>query len=138
MSTQTRAEVFMRGQLFGKMGAVERGAFERWRARKGRSEEEVVRKMARNVVRSVGTTWAGFMQLSDVAHSDWGFRPDALDADHAKTMLIVVSRDDEMAPPAMGEWLAGAYANASLEVIEGGHTASMYELDEILAKFLAA
>ncbi|KAG6855004.1 hypothetical protein C0991_005933 [Blastosporella zonata] len=133
MSTQTRAEVFMRGQLFGKMGAVERGAFERWRARKGRSEEEVVRKMARNVVRSVGTTWAGFMQLSDVAHSDWGFRPDALDADHAKTMLIVVSRDDEMAPPAMGEWLAGAYANASLEVIEGGHTASMYELDEILA-----
>ncbi|KAF5388412.1 hypothetical protein D9615_000256 [Tricholomella constricta] len=138
MKTQASAEKFIRGSLFDKMGESERGAFRRWSQGKGRTENEVVGNMAGNVMRSVARTWDGFMGLGDIMHSDWGFHPDALDAEHTtgRAVFIVGSAGDTMAPDAMAKWLAVTYPNAKLKLISGGHLASLLHLDVIMDEFL--
>ncbi|KAF8076235.1 Alpha/Beta hydrolase protein [Lyophyllum atratum] len=137
VKTQANAENFIRGQLLDSMDEKERMTFKRWREGKGRTEEEVMRTMAGNAVRSVAKTWAGFKEMSDVVHSDWGFRPDTLDTDHAqRPILIVASPGDTIAPDAMAKWLAATYKNAKLKSISGGHIASLYHQDKIFDEFL--
>ncbi|KAG5637465.1 hypothetical protein H0H81_004482 [Sphagnurus paluster] len=136
--TQAAAEKFIREHLFDKMGDGERAALRRWRQGKGRTEEDVVGHLARNMVQSVAKTWDGFVGMADVIHSDWGFRPDALDEEHTvdRPVLVVASTDDAMTPDGMARWLAGSYANARLRLISGGHLAAMFHLDSILDEFV--
>ncbi|RDB22740.1 hypothetical protein Hypma_010358 [Hypsizygus marmoreus] len=136
-NTEARAEKFIRGTLFDNMGEEEKAAFEKWKAAHGKKDGELERSMARNVVKSMARTWAGFLEVSDVAHSDWGFRPDALDADHARRpIMVVASVGDTMAPDAMAKWLVANYKNAKLKSVTGGHLASLFHLDEIYEEFL--
>ncbi|KAG6911703.1 hypothetical protein DXG01_007953 [Tephrocybe rancida] len=139
VSSPGGAEAFLRGELFGHMGAGERGAYEAWLEGTRRTEGEFIRDLAGVVVRSVdgGRGWAGFVGMSDVVYSDWGFRPDELDAEHTRgKMMIVASRGDRTTPVGMGMWLAGMYKGACVEVLDGGHAASLYYLDGILSRFL--
>ncbi|GLB33656.1 putative alpha/beta hydrolase family protein [Lyophyllum shimeji] len=137
VKTQASAETFIREELFDKMAEEEQAAFRRWREGKSRTEDEVVQSMAGNVVKSVAKTWAGFMAVSDILHSDWGFRPDTLDTDHTKRpIFIVTSTADTMAPNAMAKWLATQYENAKLQTLTGGHISSLFYQDKIFDEFL--
>jgi len=137
MKSQTSAEKFIREALIDKMDGEEQAAFKRWREGKNRTEDEVVGSMAGNVVKSVAKTWAGFMELSDILHSDWGFRPDTLDADHTKRpVFIVASAADTIAPDAMAKWLATKYKNVKLQSLPGGHISSLFYLDKFFDEFL--
>lgn len=137
LKTEENAEKFIRETLFDNMEEEELTAFKKWRETQGRAEGEVEKNMAKNVVKSVSKTWAGFMEVADVAHSDWGFRPDALDNDHTKRPIFVVaSAGDTLAPDDMAKWLASTYKNATLKSITGGHLASLFHLEEIWSEFL--
>jgi pimeloyl-ACP methyl ester carboxylesterase len=137
LNTEEKAEKFIRETLFDKMGEEELAAFNKWKETQNRAEGQVEKGMAKNVVKSVSKTWEGFMEVADVAHSDWGFCPDALDEDHTKRpIFIVASAGDTLAPDDMAKWLAAAYKNATLKSITGGHLASLFHLEEIWAEFL--
>ncbi|KAF9469031.1 Alpha/Beta hydrolase protein [Collybia nuda] len=137
LKTEEKAEKFIRETLFDNMEEEELAAFKKWRETQGRAEGEVERNMAKNVVKSVSKTWEGFMQVADVAHSDWGFRPDTLDDDHVKRPIFVVaSAGDTLAPDDMARWLVATYKNAVLKSITGGHLASLFHLEEIWSEFL--
>ncbi|KAG5643775.1 hypothetical protein DXG03_009654 [Asterophora parasitica] len=139
VKTQANAEIFLRELLFDKMEEVERAAFRRWSQGKGKTEEDVVANMAKNVVRSVAASWEGFVGCADVIHSDWGFRPDALDTDHTvdRPILLVASAGDTIAPDAMAKWLLTKYPNARYKEISGGHIAGVLHVDAIFDEFLA-
>lgn len=137
MKTEASAEKFIRSTLFDKMEAEELAAFNAWREANGKEVGEVEQSIASNVVKSVSKSWEGFMEVSDVLHSDWGFRPDVLDADHTKRPVLVVgSAGDTMTPDAMAKWLAATYKNSKYKSISGGHLAAMFHLNEIFSEFL--
>jgi pimeloyl-ACP methyl ester carboxylesterase len=130
--TVDSAEVFIRSTLFDKMGEEELAAFKKWREENGRAEGEVERSMAENVVQSVRQTWAGFMEVSDVIHSDWGYDPNALDEEHkSRPILVVTSEGDALAPDAMAKWLCTRYANAHFRTVTGGHLAALFQMNDL-------
>lgn len=138
MSTVDDAEKFLRGFLFDKMDEAEREEYAQWRAKNGIAEGETERRLAGNVVRSVATSWEGFKLMSPVLHSDWGFQPDALDDDHSRAfVMLVTSPGDKEAPQAFTEYLAASYKNTKIKTLRGGHIGALYHMDEILAEFLA-
>jgi hypothetical protein len=137
MSTVDGAERFLREFLFDAMDEEERAAFALWRAKEGIAEGETERKMATNVVRSVATSWEGFKLMSVVLHSDWGFRPDALDEAHSRPfVMLVTSAEDTSAPEAWAQYLAKSYKNTKVKTLHGGHICILYQMDEIFAEFL--
>jgi len=88
--------------------------------------------MAENVVQSVRQTWAGFMEVSDVIHSDWGYDPNALDEEHkSRPILVVTSEGDALAPDAMAKWLCTRYANAHFRTVTGGHLAALFQMNDL-------
>ncbi|KDR83570.1 hypothetical protein GALMADRAFT_55067 [Galerina marginata CBS 339.88] len=137
LQTVEKAEAFIRAQLFDNMKEEEKAAFEKWREESGRKEEEVHRDFAQNMVRSVQETWDGYLEISDIIHGDWGFRPDTLDEEHnRRPILIVGSEGDTMAPDAMAKWLAANYKNSHLRSINGGHLASLFHLADLWKQLL--
>jgi len=131
-----RAEVLIRSLLFDHASDEERAAFAKWREAKGMAEGELEQKMAKNAVCSVGKTWEGFIEVSDVLHADWGFRPDQLDEDHKKRPLLIVASTEDDLGQGMAKWLAENYTNSRLRWVEGGHLSSLYEIDSIYAEVL--
>ncbi|PPQ77306.1 hypothetical protein CVT25_010889 [Psilocybe cyanescens] len=131
------AEVFVREKLFDTMQAEEKDAFNKWKEDHGKQEGEVEREFAGNMVRSVAKTWDGYLEIADVIHGDWGFKPDALDEEHTRRpILIVGSEGDTMAPDAMAKWLAATYKNAHLRSINGGHLAALFHLNNLWKELL--
>lgn len=138
LQTAEKAESFIRETLFNHMGEEELAAFTHWKAKQGKEEGQVEREFGENAMKSVHKTWEGFMEVADVAHSDWGFRPDRLDDNHAsRPVLIVAAAGDKVAPDDMAKWLASTYKNAQLKSVEGGHLAAMFHFDDIWTQFLA-
>ncbi|KAF8558844.1 alpha/beta-hydrolase [Imleria badia] len=138
VSTVENAEQFLRGFLFDKMDAAEREEFAQWRAKNGIAEGETERRFAENVARSVATSWEGFKLMSSVLHSDWGFRPDALDEEHSRPfVMLVTSLGDKEAPQAWTEYLAASYQNTKIKTLRGGHIGILYHMDEVWGEFLA-
>ncbi|KAI9574537.1 hypothetical protein HD554DRAFT_2047733 [Boletus coccyginus] len=115
MSTVDSAEKFLRGFLFDKMDEAEREDFARWRAKEGMAEGEAERRFATNAVRSVAKSWEGFKLMPSVLHSDWGFKPDALDDEHSRPFVML---------------------NTKVKTLRGGHIGVLYHLDDIWAEFL--
>ncbi|KAF7329902.1 AB hydrolase-1 domain-containing protein [Mycena kentingensis (nom. inval.)] len=113
-----RAEKFIRGFLFDKAPPEEKEAFRLWRDKQGLEEGEFEREMALNIVKSIEKTTAGFVEVSDVAHSDWGFVPKELDAAHTdgRRVVIAASTEDELGPD-YANWLKENYKNATLRTI---------------------
>lgn len=137
MSTVDNAEKFIRGFLFDKMNEGEKEEFAQWRAKEGIAEGEMERRFATNAVRSVATSWEGFKLMSSVLHSDWGFRPDALDEEHSRPfVMLVTSPGDKEAPEAWTQYLAATYKNTKVTTLRGGHICVLYHLNDIWAEFL--
>ncbi|KAH7916320.1 Alpha/Beta hydrolase protein [Hygrophoropsis aurantiaca] len=138
LSSVAGAEAFLQETLFGKMKEDERKDFAEWRDAHRLKDGDTEHRLAKNVARSVATSWNGVMLMSAVLHSDWGFRPDALDAEHSRpSVLLASSKDDVMAPEAYAKYLAACYKNARIKSVGGGHLSVLYHLDEIWTEFLA-
>ncbi|KAI9574538.1 Alpha/Beta hydrolase protein [Boletus coccyginus] len=137
VSTLDNAEKLMRKVVFDKMDEAEKEDFARWWAKEGRAEGETERRFATNVVRSVAKSWEGFKLMPSVLHSDWGFKPDALDDEHARPFVMLVTcTGDKMAPEAWTQYLAASYRNTKVKTLRGGHIGVLYHMDDIWAEFL--
>lgn len=91
MNTEDGAEVFLRQHIFNKMDDVEKSEFKQWLEIHGLSEDAFVAKMAGETLRC-NQNWDGFMEISVVMHSDWGFEPKELDDEHASKPMLVVGQ----------------------------------------------
>ncbi|KAG2357109.1 hypothetical protein BDR07DRAFT_1491093 [Suillus spraguei] len=81
--------------------------------------------------------WCGKWARSTL-HSDWGFRPDALDKEHSRPrVLLATGKVDHLTPVTYAHYLAANYENVWFKDIDGGHLGILYHLDEIWADFLA-
>ncbi|KAH0840067.1 hypothetical protein J3R83DRAFT_1034 [Lanmaoa asiatica] len=138
MSTVDNAEKFLREFLFDKMDEAEKEEYAQWRAREGIAEGETERRFATNAMRSVATSWEGFKLMSFVLHSDWGFRPDALDEEHSRPfVMLVTGPGDKEAPEAWTQYLAASYKNTKVKTLHGGHISILYHMEDVWAEFLA-
>ncbi|KAG0704511.1 Alpha/Beta hydrolase protein [Suillus ampliporus] len=138
LATIEGAEAMLRATVFDRMDQAEREEFARWSEERGRVPEDTVRTMAENVIKSTSKSWEGFMLTPSLLHSDWGFRPDALDEEHSRPrILLTASKDDHMSPVAYAHYLAANYKNARIKDVDGGHMSSSYYMDEVWAEFLA-
>ncbi|XWX02387.1 hypothetical protein V2A60_010424 [Cordyceps javanica] len=129
MGSVEGAERFLRRTVFDVMDTDEKEAFRAHVDGQGETEDEFIARLARSTVECC-KNWDGFMEVSDVIHSDWGFEPAALDAAHCKPLLVVRSADDIIGSMNSG-WLAANYKNATSKTIPGGHISSMYYMDAI-------
>ncbi|KAJ7439366.1 Alpha/Beta hydrolase protein [Mycena latifolia] len=136
LNTVDKAEAFLRQLLFDT-SPEERAAFARWRESRGLEEGVLERQMATNMVKSISRTWAGFVEVADVAHSDWGFCPDRLDDEHTigRPMMIAASAEDDLGPD-MANWLKANYRNSTLKWVPGKHLSTLYEMDNLWAELL--
>ncbi|KAF9008908.1 hypothetical protein BDQ17DRAFT_1349174 [Cyathus striatus] len=136
LSSLESAEAFLRSIIFDKMDDEEKSQFNKWREERGKEEGEVERNMARNMMKSIEKTWSGFLEVSDVLHSDWGFDPGTFRQQNNAPVVLVCSKGDDMAPEAMAKWLDSQYSNSQLIMISGGHLAGLYETDRLWEELL--
>ncbi|KAJ7167342.1 Alpha/Beta hydrolase protein [Mycena crocata] len=138
LNTEEKAEAFLRDMLFDSAALDEREAFARWRESHGIEEGVFEKQMAANMVKSISKSWAGFIEIADVAHSDWGFCPNTLDEAHTvgRPMLIAASEADDLGPD-MANWLKANYKNSALAWVPGKHLSTLYELDNLWSQLLA-
>ncbi|KAK3192405.1 hypothetical protein K4F52_001618 [Lecanicillium sp. MT-2017a] len=129
------AKVFLHDTLLGMMDAQEKEQFQKWLVEKGRSESEFIEKQAKGAVRSC-ENWDGFMEVSDVIHSDWGFNPATLDTEHASKPVLVVSSENDQLGGSNNDWLCENYKAAKHKKLPGGHISSLYYLDEIMQEII--
>ncbi|KAF7360275.1 AB hydrolase-1 domain-containing protein [Mycena venus] len=131
------AEAMIRQLLFDHATPEEREAFARWREQRGLEEGVFERSMAKGMFKSISKSWAGFIEVSDVVHSDWGFCPDQLDDEHTdgRPMMIAASAQDDLGPD-MANWLKENYKNSKLKWVPGKHLSTLYELDNLWADLL--
>ncbi|KAG0705532.1 Alpha/Beta hydrolase protein [Suillus ampliporus] len=127
---------------FDRMDQAEREMFEKWCERCGKTPEDTARTyvqtLARSKVKSTSKSWEGFMLMTPLLHSDWGFRPDALDEEHSRPrVLLTASKDDILSPIGYAHYLAATYKNARIKDIQGRHLSIVHQMDEVWAEFLA-
>ncbi|KAG6378189.1 Alpha/Beta hydrolase protein [Boletus reticuloceps] len=138
VSTVDNAEKFLQEFIFDKMDKAEREEYAQWRAREGIAVGEIETRFAKNIVRSVATSWEGFKLTSSVLHADWGFRPDGLDEEHSRpSVMFVTNPGDKEAPQAWTEYLAACYKNVKVKTVGGSHIGTLLYMDEIWGEFLA-
>lgn len=121
---------WLRHFLFDKMDEDEKRAFAKYLEKSGRSETDFVEQWARGSIRCA-QNWDGFMEVSDVIHSDWGFNPATLDDEHAAKPILVVGSESDDLGGSTNAWLVANYRSAKFKAIPGGHISSVYYLDEI-------
>ncbi|KAJ7357935.1 hypothetical protein DFH08DRAFT_921849 [Mycena albidolilacea] len=114
-----------------KISTMDKAEREQWGIKGGDFEM----RMATNMVKSISKLWAGFIEIADVVHSDWGFRPDQLDEDHTRgrPILIAASAQDDLGSD-MANWLKENYKNSRLKWV---HLSTLYEIDNLWAELLA-
>jgi pimeloyl-ACP methyl ester carboxylesterase len=124
------AKDFLRQTILSKMDENEKVQFMEWLRKNDRTEDDWVEEGAKIAIRSC-ENWDGFMEISDVIHSDWGFAPAMLDKKHAsKPVLVVGSQNDQIGGSNNG-WVVENYRSAKLKIIPGGHISSVYYMDDI-------
>jgi pimeloyl-ACP methyl ester carboxylesterase len=141
LSSQAKAESFVRQFMFDIMGAEEKEAVEAWKKKQGYEEGQLERETAELMRRSVEKTWQGFLSHADVLHSDWDWNnrtSGETGNDHTKErkVLIVGGKDDELTPLEWEEYLVSKYPNARSKWFVGGHVAALFHMDEIWTDFL--
>ncbi|TXT12765.1 uncharacterized protein COLE_03175 [Cutaneotrichosporon oleaginosum] len=130
LRTVEGSRVFLSQTIFDKMNSDERAVMDSWLHTRSKTYHEFITTMAENNVRSVANTWEGFMEVSEVLHSDWGFDPRTLDDAHAKPILVVSGAADDMGG-ATNQWITDSYPNAILRTVPGGHIAGLFYMDEL-------
>ncbi len=135
IGTVDGAEKFLRFTLFDVMDAEEEEKFKKHLTGQGETKEKFITRLAQSTVECC-KNWDGFMEVSDVIHSDWGFEPSELGAEHCKPFLVVRSAEDTIGS-MNSAWLAASYNNATSKTIPGGHMSSMYYMDDIWEEMMA-
>ncbi|KAL6849625.1 hypothetical protein ACO1O0_009167 [Amphichorda felina] len=123
-------KAFLEQTLYSRMGADEQARMAEFLAGRGRTRDEFVDAAARGVVRCC-EQWAGFHEVSDVIHSDWGFDPAALDDDHARCPVLVVGSDGDPQGGSTNAWLGASYTSARVRTVPGGHMSTLFYTDEL-------
>ncbi|KAL0068886.1 hypothetical protein AAF712_004217 [Marasmius tenuissimus] len=126
-----KAEGLLRKMLFDTATEAEKAAFAAWKEREGIPDGQWERKMAENMMKSFATTWDGFIETSDVLHSDWGFAPNLLDEEHTTRPLMIVASTKDPLGPHMATWMSENYKNSTLKWLDGGHIAGAYAMNEL-------
>lgn len=130
------ARAFLKQTIFNAMDLDEKQLFSEWLAKNELTESEFIDRMARGTIKCC-SNWDGFMEVSDIIHSDWGFDPRTLDAEHAsKAMLVVGSRSDYIGG-GTNDWLVASYKSATLKLFPGGHISSLFFMDELWRELIA-
>ncbi|KAG6885222.1 hypothetical protein C0993_004782 [Termitomyces sp. T159_Od127] len=119
LSSQEKAEGFIRELLFNKMGEEEKEMYRTWRSKTGYEEGQLAREMAENNRRSVEKTWEGFLSTPEVLNSDWGWGVElgGLDEEHTagRRVMIVAGTEDDATTIEWGRYLASRYPNSRLQ-----------------------
>ncbi len=133
-----KTEAVMRNFLFDHMSEEEGEVFSRWRENHGVEEGEIEQIMAKKIAKSVAQTWQGFFDIATIYHSGYQWRLPSKHGEDGRArprIHILCAKEDQITPVAMAEWLAATYGPlAILRVVNGGHMASMFHLDEIWAQ----
>jgi pimeloyl-ACP methyl ester carboxylesterase len=124
------ARIFLRQTLIDKMDKDEKSMLAQWLVKDGRTEFEFIDSMARGAIKSCHN-WDGFLEVSEVIHSDWGFEPARLDDEHATKPLLVVGSENDHLGGSTNDWIVANYRSASLKIVPGGHISSIYFMGEI-------
>ncbi|KAG7449341.1 alpha/beta-hydrolase [Guyanagaster necrorhizus] len=141
LKSVSAAEIFIRRSLFDRMTDRERESYLHWKEDHGLGEGQFEREMAANMLRSVGQTWEGFLQIPTIYHSGWGgLSPSTLvkgrkDGFSPPVYIVAAKRDHTVSLNA-ARWLAGQYPNASLKVVDGSHISLLLHLDDIWKEIL--
>lgn len=130
LRTVEDAKVMIMNMLYSKLEAEERATLDQHLAENQMTFDEHVTYLAENMVRSVEHTWDGFMEVSEVLHSDWGFDPRTLDEAHQKPILLVSALADEVGG-SRNRWMLENYKNAVGRDIKGGHAAGLAKMGEL-------
>ncbi|ORX71721.1 alpha/beta-hydrolase [Basidiobolus meristosporus CBS 931.73] len=130
MKSEDGAKQFLRQTLFDLMDEDEKKAYREWLEKKQITDDEFIGRMARGAV-TCCKNWDGFLEVSDVIHSDWGFEPACLDEEHASKPMLVVTSDKDTIGGATNSWLLANYKGAKAKNIPGGHISSLYYMDDI-------
>ena len=137
LSDVPKSEKFMRDFVFGKMGDEERADCRRWLESRGLTEDEWISEMAEGPRKCTGGNeggWRGFLEGPKVVHSDWGFKPWELGSERGRALIAAGDEDD--LGLGMARWLRNNYQGARLEVVKGGHVATLWHIDEIWLELL--
>ena len=126
---------FFHDSMISHMDDEEKARFEIWLKEQKLTQDEWITNLAKNAFRCT-KNWDGFLEGSDVLHSDWGFVPKELDEDHREKPDLIFGSDNDDLGWRMNEWLVGNYRNARLKKIHGGHVASLFYMDEIWREML--
>ncbi|KAF8665627.1 hypothetical protein AX16_000082 [Volvariella volvacea WC 439] len=134
LKTDQGSEVFARKTMFSIMKDDEREAFARWKEAYGVEEGQFERETGKTLSRSVAQSWQGFLDLPIIYHWGWGNGPtQKMEA----PVLVVSSSEDSIAPMGMAKWLVDYYApRSSLKILQGGHFASFFHMDDIWKEVL--
>lgn len=125
-----RTRDFLNQTLVNKMDDEERSKMKIWLQENDLSEDEFVDQMAKGSMKCC-RNWDGFMEVSDIIHSDWGFNPRLLDDEHASKPVLVVGSEGDQIGGSANTWLVENYRSAALKSIPGGHISALFYLDEL-------
>ncbi|KAL7935937.1 Alpha/Beta hydrolase protein [Trichoderma chlorosporum] len=126
---------FLKEAIFNKMDNEEKLIFYQWLQKNDFTEHAVVNEMAQRTVECCNN-WDGFMEVSDIIHSDWGFDPRTLDAEHSSKPLLVVGSKKDYIGGGTNDWLVANYKNARLKLLPGGHISSLFFIDEVCKEMI--
>jgi hypothetical protein len=130
------AKVFLRNKIFDQMDDEEKDKLRKWEEERNKPPGWVIEMMSRNMCISISKTMAGFHAIPKVIHSDWGFDPKTLPTSPKRKVLIIAAKGDKLAHMEMSTYLVESYPNAEIQILNGGHLAAFYELDEIMKNWL--
>lgn len=130
------AKTFLKQTLFDIMDDEEKQLFHEWLQENELTDSMFIDRMAWGIVKCC-QNWDGFMEVSDIIHSDWGFDPRTLDTDHAsKVMLVVGSKNDHIGG-STNDWLVANYESAKFKLLPGGHISSLFFMNELWKELIA-
>lgn len=130
------ATQFLRKAVFNNMDDEEKQTFHEWLHKNKFTEQTVINRMARGTVKCC-YNWDGFMEVSDIIHSDWGFDPRTLDAEHSSKPVLVVGSKNDYIGGCTNDWLVANYNSAKLKLLPGGHISSLFFMDELWREMIA-
>lgn len=122
------ARAFLKQTIFNTMDLEEKQLFNEWLAKNELTESEFIDRMARGTIKCC-KNWDGFMEVSDIIHSDWGFDPRTLDAEHASKAMLVVGSQSDYIGGGTNDWLVAGYQSAALKLLPGSHISSLFYMD---------
>ncbi|CAF0883261.1 unnamed protein product [Rotaria sordida] len=115
---------------------VQKAKLHKWEEERNHPSGWILETMARNMCLSMSKTMDGFNTVAYILHSDWGFDPKNLPSSPKRKVLIIAGKGDKIAHMEMSTYLVESYPNAELQILDGGHLASFFEINVIIKNWL--